>query len=94
MKISEVTIQDIKDYARIDYDDDDTLINAIIIAAKAYIRGQTGLTAEAMDAKEDLTVAFLVMCHEMYSSRSYTVQYDKVNKVIQSIIDMYAINLL
>lgn len=94
MIISEVTMQDIKDYARIDYDDDDTNIELIMLAVKAYIRGYTGLSNESMDSKEDLTIAFMVLCNEMYSQRQYTVENDKVNRVVKSILDLYAVNLL
>lgn len=94
MIISEVTRQNIKDYARIDYDDDDTDIDTIMLAVKAYIRGYTGLSNEVMDAKEDLTIAFMVLCNEMYSTRQYMVQQDKVNVVIKTILDMHSINLL
>lgn len=94
MKIGDVTLQDIKDYARIDYDDDDMQIETIMLAAKAYIRGYTGLDNLTMDTKEDLTIAFKVLCNDMYANKQYMVQNDKVNVVIKSILDMHSINLL
>ncbi|KAF0822515.1 head-tail connector protein [Cytobacillus firmus] len=96
MKISEITIQELKDYAHELNDDPEinrTFTN-ILMACKAYIKGYTGLTLEQMDNKEDLTMVLMVLANELYENRSYTVQNDKVNTVIKSILDMYSVNLL
>lgn len=94
MAISDITIQDIKDYARVDYTDDDALISLILGASKSYIKNYTGLTDAALDEKEDLSIAYMVLCNELYSNKQYTVQNDKVNVVVKSILDMHSINLL
>lgn len=94
MKISEVTMQDLKEYARVDFLDDDYLFENILKACKSYIRGYTGLTLEVMDEKEDLTMVLFVLSNELYDNRSFTVQNDKVNTVIKSIMDMHSINYL
>lgn len=94
MKISEVTIQDLKEYAHVYHNEDDLLFNSILIACKAYIRSYTGLTTESMDDKEDLTMALYVLSNELYDNRSFSVEKDKVNTVIKSILDMHSINLL
>ena len=72
MKISEVTIQNVKEYAHIYHDEDDFLLETIISASKSYIKNYTGLSDEALDEKEDLSIALLVLCNEMYDKRSYT----------------------
>jgi hypothetical protein len=105
MKISEITINDLKDYARVDHIEDDTLFNAILIACKSYISNYTGLpllddpsTTDVVenncDAHEDLTIALFILSNELYDNRSFTVQDNKVNVVIKSILDMHSINLL
>lgn len=94
MKISEVTIQDLKEYANVEHTLDDKLFSNILVAGKSYIKGYTGLSNEQMDTKEDLTIVLTVLSNEMYDNRTFTVQDDKVNKVIKSILDMYSINLL
>jgi uncharacterized phage protein (predicted DNA packaging) len=94
IKISEVTIQNIKDYLRLEDDTEDTLISTILVAIKAYIKSYTGLTIEFMDTKEDLTIVLMILANEMYENRQYTVEKDKVNKVVQSILDMHCVNLL
>ncbi len=94
MKISELTIQGIKDYCKVEYAEDDILLNAILIASKAYIKNYTGLTDEQMKEKEDLTLVAYVLCSEMFENRQYTVDKITVNPIIQSILDMHCINFL
>ena len=94
MKISEVTIEDLKEYAHVYHLEDDKLFKSILIACKSYIKGYTGLTVEQMDAKDDLTMALFVLSNELYDNRTFTVENDKVNVVIKSILDMHSINLL
>jgi uncharacterized phage protein (predicted DNA packaging) len=95
-KASEITKDDIKNYLRIDLDfiNDDTLITSILASGKSYIKGYTGLDDATIDTHEDITIALFVLCSEMYDNRQYTVQNDKVNPIIKSILDMYSINLL
>lgn len=96
MKISEVTIKDLKEYAH-EYNDDPEVnktFTNILVGIKAYIKGYTGLTYEQIDSKEDLTIVLFILANEMYDNRTFTVQDDKVNKVAKSILDMHSINLL
>lgn len=94
MKASEVTVEEVKKYLRIDNEDDDTNFDAILDAAKAYVKGQTGLNDEQIDIHEDISIAILVLCSEMYENRTMTVDKSNVNKVIESIIEMHSVNLL
>ena len=94
MKISEVTITDLKEYANVDHVLDDNLFQAILMATKSYIKSYTGLTVEQMDTKEDLTIVLMILANEMYDNRTYTVENDKANKVVTSILDMHSINLM
>jgi hypothetical protein len=105
MKISEVTIKELKDYAHVYHNEDDNLFGAILIACKSYISSYTGLplvddpatpdvVEKNCDAHEDLTIALFVLSNELYDNRTFTVENDKVNTVIKSILDMHSVNLL
>ncbi|MFD1957318.1 head-tail connector protein [Paenibacillus thailandensis] len=94
MGISQITKQNIKDYIRMDYDDDDSDLDIIMLAVKAYIKGYTGLTDEDMNTKDDLSIVYMVLCNELYSQRQYTVDNNKVNVVVKTILDMHSVNLL
>jgi hypothetical protein len=96
MRISDITRQDLKDYAR-EYNDDaetNKTFDLILAAGKAYIKGYTGLSNDQMDTKEDLTIVLMVLSNEMYDNRVFSVENDKVNPVIKSILDMHSVNLL
>lgn len=96
MKISQLTVDDLIEYAHEDKDDAEVvkLFNTLLPIGKSYIKNYTGLSYEEMDTKEDLTIALMVIVNEMYENRIYTVRDDKVNKVIKSILDMHSMNLL
>lgn len=94
MKISEISLGHIKDYLHVYHDEDDTLITAILTASKAFVRNYTGLSTEQLDISEDLSIAVFVLASELYDNRVYTVENDKVNPVIQSLLNMHSVNLL
>jgi uncharacterized phage protein (predicted DNA packaging) len=94
MKISEVTINDLKEYANVEHNYDDKIFTNILLASKAYIKSYTGLNEKQIDEKEDLTIALMILCNEMYDNRVFSVQDNKVNTVISNILDMYSVNLL
>jgi N12 class adenine-specific DNA methylase len=94
MKISELNISHLKNYANVYHVEDDVLFDNILIACKSYIKGYTGLSDESLDLHEDLTVALMVLANELYDNRAYNIESSKANLVIQSILNMYSINLL
>lgn len=95
MKISEVTVGIIKQYGVIDNDDDDSLIETVLMpSAKAHISDYTGLSAENIDQKESLTMAYIALCVFLYDNRSMNIINDKQNAVIQSFLDAHCVNLV
>lgn len=94
MKISAINIAEIKNYLHVYHDEDDTLITAILVAAKAFVTGFTGLSAELQDEHEDISMAVFILASELYDNRSYTVDNEAVNPVIKTILNMHSVNLL
>ena len=94
MKISDISLETVKDYLKVENDIEDRLIDNILTASKNYVKNYTGLTDEEIDKKEDITLAVLVLANEMYSNREYTVEKNILNPVITSILDMHSMNLL
>jgi uncharacterized phage protein (predicted DNA packaging) len=92
--VSDVTVQNIKDYARIEHATDDAMIGVILSSAKEFIKSYTGLDDDAVDEKSDLVIVLYVLAVEMYENRQYTVQNDKLNPVVSTILSMHSINLL
>lgn len=94
MKVSEITVEDVVRYARID-DYDEIEIRNILDAAKAYVRSYTGLTDGEIDTHGDFYIAVLALCQDMYDNRSMYVDYkSNVNKVVDSILGMHCTNYL
>jgi len=98
MKISEVNINVLKNYIRIDTDEDDELLNQILSSVKEYIQHYTGLTLEEINQKEDMTIALFSLCAEMYDNRQYTISNGRYsvgeNKIVSSILNLHSVNLL
>ena len=97
MKVSEVTATELMEYARVDDITDTETVKTfelILLSIKSFVKGYTGLTDADMDTKDDLTILLLVLSNEMYENRIYSVQNDKVNKVIYSILNIHSRNLL
>ncbi|WP_250277218.1 head-tail connector protein [[Clostridium] colinum] len=77
-------LEEIKNYLRIDFDDDDSLLNTIILAGKEYIKNAIGYID--MD-KPSFKVLLYTICADLYERRSYLI--DKAihtNKIINGLI--------
>jgi uncharacterized phage protein (predicted DNA packaging) len=94
MKISEITINEIKNYLHVYHAEDDNLITAILVASKTFVRNYTGLSPEMLDINEDLSMAVYILASELYDNRVYTVDKNAVNPAIQTILSMHSVNLL
>lgn len=99
MRISEITVADIKNYLHVYHTEDDKLIEAILNASKAFVKNYTGLGIDALgidqlDISEDLSLAVFILSAELYDNRVYTVENNNVNPAIQAILNMHSINLL
>jgi uncharacterized phage protein (predicted DNA packaging) len=94
MKVSEVNVGVLKNYIHVYHDEDNTLLEAILTGTISYIKGYTGLSTDDLDLKEDLTIALMVLCAEMYDNRSFSVDNRELNPVVKTILGMYATNNL
>ena len=95
-KVSEITAQDVADYIRITEatPDDLNTLNTLITVAKTFIIQHTGRTEEELDNYQDFVIVVLVLCQDMYDNRALYVDKSNLNKVVDSILHMHAVNLL
>ena len=70
-------------------------------AAKSYAENYTGLPLQETEGQEDyldkyqdVTVAILVLCQDLYDNRSMYVEKSNINKVVKSILGMHCRNLV
>lgn len=96
MKISELTAEIVKEFTGISDDEsDDSVENLYMPAAKAYIKGYTGLTDEQLDEHDDLAIAFCVLVNDMFTQRDYTISmHRQVSPTVKTILSLYAVNNL
>lgn len=98
MKISEVTVDYLASYMRLDdpTEIETAEISNMLASAKAYIKGYTGLDDEALDMHEDITQALFVIVADMFDNRNLYIEgkASNVNKAVECILGMHSINLL
>jgi len=94
MKISEVTLNEVKAYLRITDTDDDSLLEIILAAATSYILSYTALTAEEADLIPELSIALMCLCSDMYDVRTSQASNDKQNPIVSIVLNMYRCNCI
>lgn len=94
MKISEVTLTEVKSYLRITDTDDDSLLEIILAAATSYILSYTALTAEEADLIPELSIALMCLCSDMYDVRTSQASNDKQNPIVSTVLNMHRRNCI
>lgn len=96
MKVRDITTAVIADYLRIPDPDENDLkeLETYKSAALAFVSSYTGISLPRLNEFEDISIAVLVLCQDMYDSRSYYVDKTNVNKVVSTILDMHSRNLI
>ena len=93
-KVSDITPADLADYLRLpdpDVSDIQMLANLLSIS-KEFI---TGYTAQSdLDAYQDFVICVFVLVQDMWDNRALYVDKTNLNKVIETILNMHAVNLL
>lgn len=95
-KASEITYQDIAEYIRLDEltADDQNTLNNLIGISKSYIANYTGLTVEQLDNYSDFVIVVFILCQDMWDNRTLYIDNSDINKVVDTILGMHAVNLL
>ena len=93
MKLSEVTSAKIKAFCGVS-DDEDGMLDICAGAARSYIKNFTGLDDDQIDEYEDITVAYLVLTNDMYSSRDFSSDRASQNPLTAQILALHSVNLL
>lgn len=94
MKVSEITLESVKQSLRIDYDYDNEMLLDIMENATGYLVSQTGMTMEEIDDIPEMGYAFKCLCGSMYGCREMTADNIKPNPTAENIIAMHRRNYL
>ncbi len=95
-KVSDITTTDLAEYIRI-YElttDDTNTLNTLLLVAKTFIKNYTGRTDEELDLFQDFVIVVLILVQDMWDNRTFYVDKSNLNYVIESILNMHAVNLL
>lgn len=94
-KVSEITTQDIAEFIRLDEvgEVDTKMLSSFLTIAKDYIKNYTAL--DDLDEYADFVIVVLIICQDMWDNRTMYVDNEmKVNRTVQSILDMHTRNNL
>ena len=93
-KVSDIEVEDIADYLRIDEltDGDKQMLNNLLGIAKTYIESYTGL--DNLDKYPEFVIVVLILCQDMYDNRTMYVDSTNLNTVVETILGMHSVNLL
>ena len=95
MKVSEITVNDVISYLKLEDGEYDPLeISNFLSVSKKFIKSYTGLTNDLIDTHEDFYIVVMVLCQDMHDNRSYYVDKNNLNKVVETILGMHSVNLL
>ena len=95
-KFNEITVSDLVNYLRL-YETtqaDLSLLATILEAAKSYVLTYTGVKAADADNMPELTIAVEVLRADMFDKRTYLIDSDVSNKIVDNILGSRSVNLL
>ena len=79
----------VKNYLRVDFDDDDIIIETYIIATEKFLKKLCEKNEFEEDKQELAEIYMLAMINELYNSRNLTVDKaeQRVRTIMQSILN-------
>ena len=94
MKVSELTLDIIKQYLRIDGNDDDVLLEMLLASSIQYCISYMGCTKEDLEKYDDVTIVVLALISDSYEVRQFTTSTITLNPIMQGVLDLHCSNFL
>ena len=84
-----LNLNKVKNYLKVDYTDDDVIIETYIIATEKFLKKLCGKNEFQEDKQELAEIYMLAMISELYNSRNLTVDKaeQRVRTIMQSILN-------
>ena len=95
VKITDLDIQMVKDYLRIDHDDDDEFLNIILVSARSYIQSYLNLKFDDFEEiPDEFTIACLAICAHWHENRQVQQESNgkglkELSYIFSGILDIY-----
>lgn len=94
MKVSELTLEFVKDYMRVDFDEDDQLIQMLLTMSKRYCANMIGCEIEDLDQFEDVTGCVLAVTAESYDVRQFTGETSQFDTLLRLVLNSHCKNFI
>lgn len=94
MKVSELTLDIIKQYLRIDGNDDDILLQMLLASSIQYCTSYMGCTTEDLNKYDDVMIVVLSLIADSYEVRQFTTSTITLNPVMQGVLDLHCSNFI
>ena len=94
MKVSELTLDTIKQYLRIDGNDDDMILNMLLDSSIQYCTSYMGCNKEDLEKYDDVTIVVLALISDSYEVRQFTTSTVTLNPIMQGVLDLHCGNFL
>lgn len=91
-KLSELTLEFVKDYLKIDYNDDDRELDLYIQASISFIQEHTRLELEFLDERPDIVIVALMLIAHFYENKTIVTSSGRVvneDFAVQKILGLY-----
>jgi len=83
-----LTLPEVKNYLRVDFNDDDNLIVSLITAADEYLKGSIGAAYD--NTSERAKALLLIVISDLYDNRSLS---DKASGNVRKMIEDFSLQL-
>ena len=94
MKVSELTLDIIKQYLRVDGNDDDLLLEMLLASSIQYCTSYMGCTNEDLEKYDDVTIVVLTLIADSYEVRQFTTSTITLNPIMQGVLDLHCSNFV
>ena len=96
MKLSQLTANDVLSYIRADESSENAayIENIALPAAKSHVEHYTGRSLDDLEQYEDITIAVLAICADMFDVRAYTMTGIQINPTVVQILGSHCTNFL
>lgn len=95
-QFSQISVDDLVNYLRLCEvsESDRGLLASILAAARSYVLTYTGRKVEEADLIPEFTLAVMVLAEDLYDKRTYIVDSNLTNQIVDNILGSRSINLL
>ena len=95
-QFSQISVDDLVNYLRLCEvsESDRGLLASILEAARSYVLTYTGRNVEEADLIPEFTLAVMVLAEDLYDKRTYVVDSNLTNQIVDNILGSRSINLL